>query len=59
VWFSTWGLVELIEAATRSGKAERAPDALERLAATTRAGGTDWALGIETRSRALERRRGR
>ena len=28
-------------------------DALERLAEITRAGGTDWALGIEARSRAL------
>ncbi len=53
VWFSTWGLVELIEAATRSGRADRAPDALERLSGTTRASGTDWALGIESRSRAL------
>jgi DNA-binding CsgD family transcriptional regulator len=48
-----WGLVELIEAATRSGKAERAEDALERLTQTTRASGSDWALGIEARSRAL------
>jgi DNA-binding CsgD family transcriptional regulator len=48
-----WGLVELIEAATRSGKAARATDALQRLSETTRASGTDWALGIEARSRAL------
>ena len=48
-----WGLVELIEAATRSGKAARADDALQRLSETTRASGTDWALGIEARSRAL------
>jgi DNA-binding CsgD family transcriptional regulator/tetratricopeptide (TPR) repeat protein len=48
-----WGLVELVEAATRSGKAERAADALQRLSETTRASGTDWALGIEARSRAL------
>jgi DNA-binding CsgD family transcriptional regulator len=48
-----WGLVELIEAATRSGKAAGEADALERLAETTRASGTDWALGIEARSRAL------
>ena len=51
--FSTWALVELIEAAARSGKAERAADALQRLSETTRASGTDWALGIEARSRAL------
>jgi DNA-binding CsgD family transcriptional regulator len=51
--FSTWGLVELIEAATRSGKADRAAEALPRLSETTRASGTEWALGIEARSRAL------
>jgi DNA-binding CsgD family transcriptional regulator len=48
-----WGLVELIEAAARSGKAAGAADALHRLSETTRASGTDWALGIEARSRAL------
>jgi DNA-binding CsgD family transcriptional regulator len=48
-----WALVELIEAAARSGRPERAADALERLAATTGASGTDWARGIEARSRAL------
>jgi DNA-binding CsgD family transcriptional regulator len=48
-----WGLVELVEAATRSGKAERAASALQRLTQTTRASGSDWALGIEARSRAL------
>jgi DNA-binding CsgD family transcriptional regulator/tetratricopeptide (TPR) repeat protein len=53
LFFSTWGLVELIEAAARSGKAARAAGALQRLSESTRACGTDWALGIETRSRAL------
>jgi DNA-binding CsgD family transcriptional regulator len=48
-----WGLVELIEAATRSGMPARAAGAIERLSETTRASGTDWALGIEARSRAL------
>jgi DNA-binding CsgD family transcriptional regulator/tetratricopeptide (TPR) repeat protein len=48
-----WGLVELIEAATRSGKAAGVGDALQRLSETTGASGTDWALGIEARSRAL------
>jgi hypothetical protein len=47
VWFSTWGLVELIEAATRSGKAARAAAALPRLSETTRASGTERALGIQ------------
>jgi DNA-binding CsgD family transcriptional regulator len=51
--FSTWGLVELIEAAARTGRGERAAEALRRVSEMTRAGGTDWALGIEARSRAL------
>ena len=51
--FSTRALPELIEAATRSGKIETAADALQRLSETTRASATDWALGIEARSRAL------
>jgi DNA-binding CsgD family transcriptional regulator len=53
LWFSTWGLVELIEAAARSGVPEHAHGALQRLSETTLAGGTDWALGVEARSRAL------
>jgi DNA-binding CsgD family transcriptional regulator len=44
---------ELIEAGVRCGELELAANALERLAGTTRATGTDWALGIEARSRAL------
>jgi tetratricopeptide (TPR) repeat protein len=51
--FSAWGLVELIEAAARSGKAELAADALRQLSQRTAASGTDWALGVEARSRAL------
>ena len=46
-------LPELIEAAARSGQAARASGALDRLAETTRAADTDWALGTEARSRAL------
>ena len=52
-WFATWGLVELIEAGARSGKTERASDALSRLSEITAACATDWALGLEARSRAL------
>lgn len=48
-----WALTELVEAATRSGAPELASDALERLSETTQASGTDWALGVEARSRAL------
>jgi DNA-binding CsgD family transcriptional regulator len=51
--YPTWGLVELIEAAVRNGKREPAIEALDRLSDHTRASGTDWALGIEARSRAL------
>jgi DNA-binding CsgD family transcriptional regulator len=52
-WWRNWGLVELIEAAARSGEPELAADALGQLSQTTTASGTDWALGIEARSRAL------
>jgi DNA-binding CsgD family transcriptional regulator len=52
-WWRDWGLIELIEAAARSGKPELAVDALGRLSQATAASGTDWALGIEARSRAL------
>jgi DNA-binding CsgD family transcriptional regulator len=48
-----WTLTELIEAAVRSGQPHLAGGALERIVETTRAAGTDWALGIEARSRAL------
>jgi DNA-binding CsgD family transcriptional regulator len=48
-----WALAELIEACVRSGNSEFAPDALEQLSEVTQASGTDWALGIEARSRAL------
>jgi DNA-binding CsgD family transcriptional regulator len=52
-WWRDWGLVELIEAAARSGKPDLAADGLRRLSEMTRASGTDWALGVEARSRAL------
>jgi len=50
---ANWGLVELIEAAARSGATDVTADALERLSEMTQASGTDWALGVESRSRAL------
>jgi DNA-binding CsgD family transcriptional regulator len=53
LWFSTFAAVELIEAASRTGEVERAADALEWLSRTARAGGSDWGLGVEARSRAL------
>jgi DNA-binding CsgD family transcriptional regulator len=51
--FLAWGLIELVEAAARSGETELAAGALERLSERTTLSGTDWALGIEARSRAL------
>ena len=53
VQFASWALVELIEAAVRSGVPERAAGALQRLSGIARACGTDWVLGVEARSRAL------
>ena len=50
---SSWALPELIEAAARTGNTQLGADALERLAETTGAGGTDWGLGVLARSRAL------
>ena len=50
---SVWSLPELVEAAVRSGKPELAADALERLRERTQVAGTEWALGIEARSRAV------
>ena len=51
--WSTFILPELIEAAVRTGRTARAAEALDLLVSTTRAAGTDWALGTEARSRAL------
>jgi len=48
-----WALSELIEAAVRSGRPELAAGGYERLAVTTRACGTEWALGTLARSGAL------
>jgi DNA-binding CsgD family transcriptional regulator len=50
---SVWSLPELVEAAVRCGRSEVAGGALERLAERTQAAGTELALGIEARSRAL------
>ena len=46
-------LPELIEAAVRTGRADIAREALERLSEMTAIKGSDWAQGLEARSRAL------
>ena len=46
-------LAELIEGGARAGRPDEAAAALERLSEQTRASGTEWALGIEARCRAL------
>jgi DNA-binding CsgD family transcriptional regulator len=50
---SSWALPELIEAAARSGRADVAAGAFERLAERTGAADTTLARGVEARSRAL------
>ena len=50
---SVWSLPELVEAASRRSMSELAAAAFERLAERTQAAGTDLALGIEARVRAL------
>ncbi|GAA4203094.1 AAA family ATPase [Microbispora amethystogenes] len=52
-WLSTWMLPELAEAASRAGEADLARDAFERLAEATRPFSTDFARGLEARTRAL------
>jgi DNA-binding CsgD family transcriptional regulator len=52
-FYVSWSLAELIEAAAHSGKPDCAAGPLARLSELTRTCGTDWALGIEARSRAL------
>jgi DNA-binding CsgD family transcriptional regulator len=53
LWVSIWALPELVESAARAGDTDLARDALDRLAETTQPCGTDDALGIEARCRAL------
>ena len=52
-WMLMWVLPDLIEAAARIGDTELARDALEQLAKTTKPSGTEFALGLEARCRAL------
>lgn len=50
---SAWAAVELVEAGVRSGVMDSAASALQHLSEMTSASGTEWALGVEARSRAL------
>jgi DNA-binding CsgD family transcriptional regulator len=53
LFIASWALVELVEAAARTGNAELASGALARLGEHTEACDTDWAAGVHARSRAL------
>ena len=53
LFIAAWALPELIEAATRTGRADTASDALERLTEAVSASGSEWGLGVAVRSRAL------
>jgi DNA-binding CsgD family transcriptional regulator len=48
-----WALIEQVEAGARTDNREVASGAMRLLEERTRASATDWALGIEARSRAL------
>jgi DNA-binding CsgD family transcriptional regulator len=52
-WGTHLTLHELVEAAVRSGQPDAASEAMDHLSESAQASGTDWALGIEARSRAL------
>jgi DNA-binding CsgD family transcriptional regulator len=53
LWFSPWVIIEMIEAASRTGRSDLAESALRHLAQGTSASGTEWARAVEARCRAL------
>ncbi len=53
LWYAGWATVELIEAASRTGNAEQAKPAFNKLVECTEASGTNWALGLQARCGAL------
>ncbi|MCO1660468.1 helix-turn-helix transcriptional regulator [Pseudonocardia humida] len=53
LFVTSWALSELVEAASRTGHAEVARDALARLGEQRAASDTGWAAGVHVRSRAL------
>jgi DNA-binding CsgD family transcriptional regulator len=50
---ANWAAAELVEASARSGMTEIAAETYRWIAEMTSASGTNWALGVEARSRAL------
>lgn len=50
---ANWAAAEFVEAAVRSGMREEATQAMEWITEMTSASRTGWALGVETRCRAL------
>ena len=48
-----WVLCELVEASARTDREDSAADALTELSRMTQSSATEWALGMEARSRAL------
>jgi DNA-binding CsgD family transcriptional regulator len=50
---SNWGMIELIEAAVRTGRRELAADTCRHLTEMAGVSGTNWAAGIAARSEAL------
>ncbi|MBP1822156.1 AAA family ATPase [Mycobacterium sp. OAE908] len=50
---ANWAAAEHVEAAVRSGMTDAASQTLEWIVEMTGASGTNWALGVEARSRAL------
>jgi DNA-binding CsgD family transcriptional regulator/tetratricopeptide (TPR) repeat protein len=54
LFVAIWASVELLEAATRSGRPKVAKRAFERIVQATSVAPTDWALGMQARCRALQ-----
>ena len=50
---ASWSIVELIEAAVRSGRTAQANLAFQQLRRSTQGNGSDWVTGIEARCQAL------
>jgi ATP/maltotriose-dependent transcriptional regulator MalT len=53
LFVSAWALVELVEAAARSGESDLAREGAERLSEHVGPSDTDWGRGVEARSLAL------